>query len=134
MVNIVVAGFGDGRVQGGTSGFELSTATNAFYQNFADAYDGIALQSEAVTMADFGAFHRNVMNDVTGLNLGQFNQTNFYGSRSVLRGVEVYAASNSARYEDTNHEMAHQWGSNSELSEHGPHHAVRRAREHSRAT
>jgi hypothetical protein len=112
VVNVVVAGFGDGRVQNGTSGFELSSATRAFYQNFADAYDVIALQPQTVTIADFGAFHQNVMNDVTGLNLGTFNQSGAYGSANVLRGVEVYAASNSARYQDTNHEMAHQWGSN----------------------
>src|SRR5262249_5039122 len=62
-------------------------------------------------MGDFGAFHQNVMNDVTGLNLNTFNQTSVFGSSSVLHGVELYAYTTSARYEDTNHEVAHQWGS-----------------------
>jgi hypothetical protein len=111
VVNLVINGFGDGRVSD-THGFELTTATKTFYQFFDDAYEVIALQPQAVTMGDFGAFHQNVLNDVTGLNLGTFNQTSVYGSSNVLRGVEAYTYSNSARYEDTNHEMAHQWASN----------------------
>lgn len=111
VVNLVVPGFGDGRVQDGTAGFELTTVTKLFYQYFADSYDVIGLQPQAVTVGDFGAFHQNVANDVTGLNLQTFNQDSLYGSSGALRGVEVYAYSTSARYEDTNHEMAHQWSS-----------------------
>ena len=111
VVNLIVPGFGDGRVQGGESAFELSAATKAFYQHFADAYDVIAIQPNNVTIADYGAFHQNVLNDVSGLNLTAFNQTAEYGSAGMLRGVELYTGTRSARYEDANHEMAHQWGS-----------------------
>jgi hypothetical protein len=46
VVNVVVPGFGDGRVQNGTGGFELAAVTKLFYQNFADSYDIIALQPQ----------------------------------------------------------------------------------------
>src|SRR5207245_9927025 len=105
VVNLIVPGFGDGRVQGGESAFELSAATKAFYQHFADAYDVIAIQPDNVVIADYGAFHQNVLNDVGGLNLMTFDQTASYGSTGVLRGVELYAGTRSVRYEDTNHEM-----------------------------
>jgi len=112
VVNIVVAEFGDGRVTGGQTAFELSTATRIFYQYFPDESDVIALQPQAMTLADnLGAFHRNVRNDVRGINLPLFDQASAYGSAGVLKGVEVFVASASARYESTNHEMAHQWGS-----------------------
>jgi hypothetical protein len=111
VINLVVPNFGDARVGGGQTTFELSAVTSLFYQYVADGYDVIALQPASITLGDFGAFHQNARNDVSGLNLSLFDQSSLYGSRGVLRGVEVYGSSNAARYEDTNHEMAHQWGS-----------------------
>ena len=86
-------------------------AARLFFQYFPDEYDVIAFQPQSTTLGDFGAFHQNIRNDIGGLNLPLFNQTIAYGSAGTLQGIEVYTASNSARYEDTNHEMAHQWGS-----------------------
>jgi hypothetical protein len=111
VVNLVIPGFGDARVSSGQTSFEVSTATRTFYQYFSDLYDVIGFQPQAVMIGDFGAFHQNVRNDVTGLNLPVFDQTAAYGSAGALRGAELYLWSNSVRYEDTNHEMAHQWAS-----------------------
>ena len=112
VANIVVPGFGDGRVSNGSQAFELSVVTHAFYAQFADQYDVIAIVPASAPVADWGAFHRNVQNRVTGLNLDVFDESIGYGSDMVLQGVEVYSAGTAAHFRETNHEMAHQWGSN----------------------
>ena len=111
VVNIVVPTFDDARVGGGMNGFDLASATRLFYQYFSDAYDVIAFTPLPTAVGDFGAFHLNVKNAVTGLNISTFDLSARYGSDSILQGIEVYAGGTSARYEDTDHEMAHQWGS-----------------------
>jgi hypothetical protein len=112
LVNIVVPGFGDARVTGGSQSFELSAVTHAFYEQFADRYDVLSIVPQATPVADWGAFHRNVQNRVSGLNLDLFDESASYGSSMVLQGVEVYAAATATHFRETNHEMAHQWGSN----------------------
>jgi hypothetical protein len=112
IANIVVPGFGDGRVSNGSQAFELSAVTRAFYAQFADQYDVVAIVPASTPIADWGAFHRNVQNRVAGLNLDIFDDSTTYGSNMVLQGVEVYAASTATHFRETNHEMAHQWGSN----------------------
>jgi hypothetical protein len=112
VVNLVIPGFGDGRVAAGTYGFELSAATQTFFQYFADAYDVLALVPEHAPLALYGAFHQNVQNQVRGLNLTVFNQSSSYGSAGALQGVEIYTGATATRSLNVNHEMAHQWGSN----------------------
>jgi hypothetical protein len=112
IVNIVVPGFGDGRVSSGSQAFELSAVTRAFYTRFADQYDVLAMVPASTPVSDWGAFHHNVQNRVTGLNLDIFDDSTGYGSDMVLQGVEVYAAGTATHFRETNHEMAHQWGSN----------------------
>jgi len=47
------------------------------------------------------------------LNLRIFDESRTYGSSGALQGIEHYThASLAVAYEDTDHEMAHQWGSN----------------------
>src|SRR5437870_4672085 len=53
----------------------------------------------------------NVQNAVTGLNISTFNQAARYGSAGNLQGIEVYTGAFATRYQDSDHEMAHQWGS-----------------------
>jgi len=112
VVNLVVPNFGDARVGGGSHAFEFEAATRLFYEHFADSYEVLAIQPASTTFGGFGAFHQNVANAVRGLNLSLFNRADAYGSGGTLQGVDLYALSNAARYQDTNHEMSHQWGSN----------------------
>jgi hypothetical protein len=111
VVNLVVPTFDDARITGGMNGFDLVSASRLFYQYFSDAYDVLALTPASSAMGDFSAFHLNVQNAVTGLNISTFNQASRYGSAGALQGIEVYADSFATRYQDTEHEMAHQWGS-----------------------
>jgi hypothetical protein len=111
VVNLVMRGFGDGRVNGGVRAFELSDAAKMFYDYFDDQYDVLAIVPQASPVGDYGAFHRNIQNRVTGLNLPLLDDSVSYGSAGVLQGVEVYTGTTATRYAETNHEMAHQWGS-----------------------
>ena len=112
VVNLVVPTFDDSRVMTGTRGFDIAAATRLFYQYFTDSYDVIAMTPQSVPVAEYGAFHQNVRNVVTGLNISTFDQSQRFGSNGVLQGAEVYGSSYITRYEDTDHEMAHQWASN----------------------
>jgi hypothetical protein len=111
VVNLVAPGFGDGRAAGGSKAFELMQVANQFYQYFDDRYDVMAIVPQSSIVADYSAFHHNVQNRVAGLNLPLLDDSSSYGSAGVLQGIEVYAATTAANYGDTNHEMAHQWGS-----------------------
>lgn len=111
VVNLVVPTFEDARVGGGMSGFDLVSASRLFYQYFGDAYDVLAFTPQSVAIGDFGAFHLNVQNSVTGLNIDTFNQAARYGSAGALQSIEVYAGATATRYQDVDHEMAHQWSS-----------------------
>ena len=111
VVNIVLPSFDDARVAGGMDGFDVSNATRMFYQYFSDAYDVIGLQSQSMAIGDFSAFHRNVRNAVSGINIATFDDSRSYGSNSVLQGVEVFAGAYGTTYDVTDHEMSHQWNS-----------------------
>jgi hypothetical protein len=111
VVNLMVPGFGDGRIAGGPRAFELAAVSNLFYQYFADRYDVLAIIPQSTPVTDYAGFHHNVQNRVSGLNLPLLDDTAEYGSAGVLQGIEVYSAADAAHYAETNHEMAHQWGS-----------------------
>src|SRR6266542_3039564 len=111
VVKLVVPGFADGRLTGGRRAFELTAVANMFYEYFDDRYEVMALVPQASPIGEYGAFHVNVQNRVTGLNLPLLDESASYGSAGVLQGVEVYTGTTAARYAETNHEMAHQWGS-----------------------
>jgi hypothetical protein len=91
VINIIVPGFGDGRAGAGSSGFELAAATEQVLKYLSDSYDDIAFVPVATPVADYGAFHRNVQNTVTGINIAPFNQTSLYGKSQRLQGVELDA-------------------------------------------
>jgi hypothetical protein len=113
VANLVIPGWGDTRISGGTHEYPFTDAAKIFYQYFADAYDVIAFTDASTVTSDYGAFQRNTRNPVSGLNITVFDQSRTYGSSGALQGVEHYTnAARAVAYEDTNHEMAHQWGSN----------------------
>ena len=111
VVNLVVPTFEDARITGGMNGFDLVSASRLFYEYVSDEYDVLAFTPQSTAIGTFGAFHANVRNSVTGLNISTFNQTARYGSAGALQGIEVYTGAFATRYQDTDHEMAHQWGS-----------------------
>ncbi len=110
VVNLVMPDFGDSRVSSGTYGFDLQTAAHAFFAHFADDYDSIAFIPQRSHMAPFGAFHRNVKNEVAGIGKPLLDQSHAYGSAGRLQSVEVFAQGQFATNEDSSHEIAHQWG------------------------
>jgi hypothetical protein len=112
VVNIVVPTFDDARVPGGMNGFDSVAATKLFYQYFNDAYDVIGFQSASIALGDFAAFHRNVRNPVSGINLTTFDNSRIYNSNGVLQGIEAFVGSFGVTYDVTDHEMSHQWNSN----------------------
>jgi hypothetical protein len=112
VLNIVVPGFGDDRVNSGLKGFELPAATQQALRYIADTYDDIAFVPVPIPVADYGAFHRNVRNAVSGINIASFDYSTSYGSDHRLQGVELFGSMTAARYEDTDHEISHQWNSN----------------------
>ena len=84
VVNLVMPDFGDSRVSSGTYGFDLQTAAHAFFAHFADDYDSIAFIPQRSHMAPFGAFHRNVKNEVAGIGKPLLDQSHAYGSAGRL--------------------------------------------------
>jgi hypothetical protein len=110
VVNLVVPDFEDTRVTGGSSEFNFRSATRLFYQWFPDDYDSLAIVPAASALGDFGAFHLNVRNAVTGLGIRVFNQGQQYGSAARLQGIELFGSARALVNSTVSHEFAHQWG------------------------
>jgi len=111
VVNMVLPEFGNERVKGNDSGFELEEVTSEFYEFFPDVYDSIAIvTAEQHPSSRFQAYHRNVRNPIEGLaNWGTFDYSNSYGSRGALRSVELYRDAGFTTAWLSNHEIGHQW-------------------------
>ena len=110
VVNLVVPGFGDSRVTGGSYDLDLASISNRFYEHFADRYDSIAFVAERSHVAEYGAFHRNVKNEVEGIGKPLLDQSYMYGSAGRLQSVEFYSQGQFATNAHSSHEIAHQWG------------------------
>ena len=110
VVNIVIPGFGDGRVTDDYQ-FELQEVTQRFYVHFPDTYDTIAVAPAQTHLTEnFGAYHHSVRNRIAGLGIEVFDNTADYGSDGVLRSIEMYGwvAALSSTY-TSNHELGHHW-------------------------
>ena len=110
VVNLVAPGFGDSRATGRTYDLDLATVSNQFYRHFADRYDSIAFIGQRALVADYGAFHRNVKNQVEGIGKPLLAQSQMYGSGGRLQSVEFYSQGQFATNEQSSHEIGHQWG------------------------
>lgn len=110
VVNIRIPDFGDTRIADGDHGFDLRATAKKFYEFFPDSYDMIAFIPQSSALAGYGAFHRNVKNEVTGIGLRTFDASSDYGSGGTLQGVEVYRDPQFTTHSLSNHEMTHQWG------------------------
>ena len=91
VVNLVMPGFGDGRLSAGDYGHELDEAARRFYAHFSDEYASIAFVPRQQHLVPYDAFHHNVRNPIAGLGaLPVFDDSAAYGSTGVLRSVELY--------------------------------------------
>ena len=114
VVNLVLPGFGDARVLNGAQAFELEQAAQGFYQHFADTYHTLSFIPRRSPFT-YSAFNLNVTNDVRGIGAALFNHQAAYGSR-MLRSVQLYAAGFFGQHETTGHQIAHQWGDETNLA------------------
>ena len=112
VVNLVIPDFGDARLTTDNYGFALNDVTRQFYEHFEDTYDSIAVvAADNHLVSDYGAFHRNVRNGISGLgDLSVFDNSAAYGSSGALRSVELYLDGELTRVGTSHHEIGHQWG------------------------
>jgi hypothetical protein len=110
VVNLVLPDFADSRLLWGSKDFEERRVARKFYEHFADTYDALAIVPQASHLANFGAFHANVKNDVDGIGLDPFDDSSTYGSGGRLHAIEVYAYDGLTDHSTSNHEISHQWG------------------------
>ena len=109
VVNIWGRDYGDSRVSGGDTAFDLESVAQTFYEHFADDYDVLAVVSQHTEFTDGFGFHRVVRNPVTGLGLPIADDSAAYGSNGVLQAVEGYPPGGFASNRTMLHETAHQW-------------------------
>ena len=110
VVNVVDPDFGDSRVLGGDTAFNLPEITQLFYEHFADEYEVIAVVSQAAQLGGFAGFHQIVRNEIGGIGLDLFDRSATYGSAGVLQAVEGYPPGGWASWETVLHEQGHQYG------------------------
>ncbi len=112
VVNLVVPEFWWSRAEGGLDEVDLRGPARVFYEHFADVYDLLAFVGEPSLFLDdgYGAWHRNVRNEVLGINAAVMDNSRLYGSERVLQGVEVYRDALATTFRLANHELSHQWG------------------------
>lgn len=108
VVNLVVPGFGDGRLlDDDAAGFDIHEIARKFYQSFDDSYETLVVIPEARHFRTPSGFHRVVQNRIEGIGLSVFDSARDYGSSGVLQGVEYLSVINNIGIK---HEQAHQWG------------------------
>jgi len=110
VVNLVMPGFGEGRLSAGDYGHQLDEAAKRFYAHFRDEYASIAFVPRQQHVVPYDAFHHNVRNPITGLGtLPVFDDTEAYGSAGVLRSVELYPNVSFTSNGSSTHAISHQW-------------------------
>ena len=110
VVNLRVDSFSTRQLTAGAYNFDFVAAAQLFYQHFADVYDGLSFALQRDVLADYGAFHFNVRNQVGGIGLSVFNDAPRYGSGGKLKGIELYRGGSIATNDTSSHEAMHQWG------------------------
>ena len=110
VVNLVMPDFGDGRLSGGDYGHALDEVAKRFYAHFRDEYASIAIVPQQQHVVPYDAFHHNVRNPIAGLGaLPVFDDTEAYGSASVLRSVELFPNVSFTSNAASTHAIGHQW-------------------------
>ena len=109
VVNLVVNNFSDARLKTEASEFAFIPAAKLFYQHFPDVYDGLSFVAQRDVIAEYGAFHSIVRNQVAGIGRPLFNNAPTYGSAGKLKAIELYRAAHLATNTVSTHEATHQW-------------------------
>jgi hypothetical protein len=90
----------------------ITNIINNFYNKFPDLYDFILLYREKVP-GWHGAF-LPVKNDIKGIGIDLFDNTNEYGSSGQLQGILLFGTNDVQLSADLNttvmHEFGHRWG------------------------
>ncbi len=110
VVNLVMPGFGDGRLTAGDYGHEFDEAARRFYAHFSDEHASIAFVPRQQHVVPYDAFHHNVRNPIAGLGaLPVFDDSAAYGSAGVLRSVQFYPDVSFTSNASSTHAIGHQW-------------------------
>jgi hypothetical protein len=106
VVNLVVPGFGDQRL---TGDYDLTAVARRFYEHFEDSYEVLAVVPAAAHLAENGAYHLTVQNQVEGIGKSRVSNALQYGSGGTLLGVEAYHNVRLLENRVSTHELTHMW-------------------------
>jgi hypothetical protein len=105
-VNLVIPGFGDQRL---ASDIDLAAVSRKFYEHFDDSYEVLAVVPSSAHLAENGAYHLVVQNQVDGIGRARSANHAAFGSTGALLGVELYYNAALLDNEVSNHELTHTW-------------------------
>lgn len=118
VVNLVASGFQDTRIADGGEAFDFQGAAQAFYAVFADAYHTLSFIPSRSPLGVGEGLHVNVTNDIAGIGMSAINTAAAFGSE-MLRSVQVYPAGFAGTQRALLHQLGHQWGDETNLSDIG---------------
>ena len=116
VVNIVIPGFGDERIQGGDGAFAFGRAASAFYDHFSDQYQTLTFVPRKSPVGESEQMNVNVVNDIAGVGMPLMDDRPFFDSE-VLRSVQLLSAGFLAQRRAGLHQLAHHWGDMSDLAD-----------------
>lgn len=114
VVNLVLPGFDDARVDMARDGYALEEATQAFYQSFADQYQALAFVPTRTPLATADDFQQTVLSDIHGIGLEPRDDRPSFGGLA-LRAVELLPAGFLGHQATLLHQVAHHWGDEMQL-------------------
>jgi hypothetical protein len=109
VVNLVLPGFDDARVDVANDGYALEEAAQAFYQYFADEYQSLAFVPTRMPLAVLDDFQRTVLSDISGIGLEARDDRAAFGGTTV-RAAELLPAGFLGHQATLLHQVAHHWG------------------------
>ena len=116
VVNLVIPGFGDERIQGGVGAFAFQRAARAFYDHFSDQYQTLTFVPRKSPLGESEQMNVNVMNDIAGTGMPLVDDRVLFDSE-VLRSVQLLSAGFLAQRRAVLHQLAHHWGDMSGLAD-----------------
>lgn len=109
VVNLVVPGFDDARVDPSSGGYAQEAASNAFYRYFADQYQSLAFVPHRAPLADADQFARSIVNDIQGIGIPMQDDRAAFGG-DALRSVQLLPVGFVGQHATFLHQLAHHWG------------------------
>jgi len=115
VVNLVVPGFDDARVDPAGGGYALEAAAQAFYRYFADQYQSIAFVPHRVPLTDADQFARSIVSDIRGIGMPAQDDRAAFGG-IALRSVQFLPAGFVGHQATLLHQLGHHWGDEMNLA------------------